>query len=116
LWAGWAAGWLVVPDRVDGELANEFAGGGVDDADVQIVDEHQDWGPGVLAADLFEGTFTAPAGPDPVQQVIGPLAPSPHLHEVSIRIRADIAHVRTRIPETLASVTPARPDHEEADG
>jgi hypothetical protein len=40
----------VVPGRVDGELANEVAGGGVDDADMRVVDEHQDWGPGVLTA------------------------------------------------------------------
>jgi len=65
---------------------------------------------------LLEGTFTAPADTDPVQQVVGPLAPSPQLHDVSIRIRADIAHVRSRIPETLASVTPAGPDPEQAEG
>ena len=55
---------------------------------------------------LLAGTFTVPAGTDPVQQVMGPLAPAPGLHEVSLRIRADVAHVRSRIPETLASVTP----------
>ena len=65
---------------------------------------------------LLEGTFTAPADIDPVQQVIGPLAPSPRLHDVSIRIRADVAHIRSQIPETLASVTPADPDPEKADG
>ena len=57
-----------------------------------------------------------PAGTDPVQLVVGPLAPSPHLHDVSVRIRADVAHIRSRIPETLASVTPAGPDNETADG
>jgi predicted DNA-binding transcriptional regulator YafY len=65
---------------------------------------------------LLEGTFTAPAGTDPVEQVVGPLAPSPQLHEVSIRIRADMAHVRSRIPETLASVTPVDPQAEKGDG
>ena len=65
---------------------------------------------------LLEGTFTTSTDTDPVQQVIGPLAPSPHLHDVSIRIRADIAHVRSRIPETLGSVTPADPDAEQEDG
>jgi predicted DNA-binding transcriptional regulator YafY len=65
---------------------------------------------------LLEGTFAMPARADPVQQVIGPLAPSPQRHDVSIRIRADVAHVRSRIPETLASVTPASPDTQEADG
>jgi predicted DNA-binding transcriptional regulator YafY len=55
---------------------------------------------------LLEGTFAGPAGADPVQQVIGSLSAAPWRHEVSFRIRADIAHVRTRIPETVASVTP----------
>jgi hypothetical protein len=36
-----SAGWLVVPGRIDGELADQLAGGGVDDADVQAVDEHE---------------------------------------------------------------------------
>ena len=65
---------------------------------------------------LLPGTFTAPADIDPVQQVLGPLAPSPQLHDVSIRICADIAHVRSRIPETLASVTPVDPGAGEGDG
>ena len=39
--AGWAAGGLVVAAGVDGQLAEQFAGGGVDDADVEVVDEHE---------------------------------------------------------------------------
>ena len=39
--AGWAAEWLVVAGGVDDELADEFAGGGVDDADVQVLDQLQ---------------------------------------------------------------------------
>lgn len=65
---------------------------------------------------LLEGTFAALPGTDPVQQVLGPLAPSPQLHEVSILIRGDITHVRSRMPETLASVEPVDPDPEKADG
>ena len=42
---------LVVAGGVDGEFAEEFAGGGVDDADVEVVDQHQDVGPGVGSAD-----------------------------------------------------------------
>jgi hypothetical protein len=34
---------------VEGEFAEQFAGGGVDDADVQVVDEQDDMGPGVRA-------------------------------------------------------------------
>ena len=41
---------------------------------------------------------------------------APWRHDVSFRIRADIAHVRTRIPETLASVTPASADAGTGDG
>jgi predicted DNA-binding transcriptional regulator YafY len=70
----------------------------------------------IAAVRLLEGTFTVPAGTDPVQLVVGPLAPSPHLHDVSILVRADVAHIRSRIPETLASVTPADPDAETGDG
>jgi predicted DNA-binding transcriptional regulator YafY len=58
---------------------------------------------------LLEGTFTVPTGTDPVEQVVGPLAATPWRHEVSLRIRADMAHVRSRIPETVASVTPVAP-------
>jgi len=65
---------------------------------------------------LLEGTFSVPVDADPVQQVIGPLAPSPQLHDVSVRIRADTAHVRSLVPETLASVTPAASSADEAGG
>jgi predicted DNA-binding transcriptional regulator YafY len=60
----------------------------------------------IVGVRMLEGTFTVPTGTDPVQQVLGPLAATPWRHEVSLRIRADMAHVRSRIPETLASVTP----------
>ena len=40
-WAGSCGG-------VEDEFADEFAGGGVDDADVQVVDEHEDGGSGVV--------------------------------------------------------------------
>ena len=39
MWAGWSAGGLVVARGVDEEFAEEFAGGGVDDADVEVVDQ-----------------------------------------------------------------------------
>jgi hypothetical protein len=35
------AGGLVVAAGVDGEVANDFAGGGVDDADLEVVHEVQ---------------------------------------------------------------------------
>ena len=42
---------MVVAGGVQGEVAEEFSGGGVDDADVEVVDEHDDVGAGVGAAD-----------------------------------------------------------------
>jgi hypothetical protein len=50
-WAGWAAGGLVVPTWIEDQVAEELAGGGVDDADVQVLDEEQDVGSGVGSAD-----------------------------------------------------------------
>src|SRR5690349_8797056 len=48
--AGFAGG-LVVAGGVEDQFAEEFAGGGVDDADVQVVGEQQDVGSGVGSAD-----------------------------------------------------------------
>ena len=42
---------MVVPGGVEGEVAEEFAGGGVDDADVEVGDEDDDVGSGVFSAD-----------------------------------------------------------------
>lgn len=42
---------MIVPGGVDGEVADELAGRGVDDSDVEVVDEHQNAGSGVGAAD-----------------------------------------------------------------
>jgi hypothetical protein len=49
--SGWSAGGLVVAVRIEGEVAEEFAGGGVDDADVQVLDQQQNVGSGVGPAD-----------------------------------------------------------------
>jgi hypothetical protein len=46
-----SAGGLVVAGGVDGEFADELAGGGVDDADLQVVDEEQDGVSGVGSSD-----------------------------------------------------------------
>jgi hypothetical protein len=45
------AGGLVVPGGVEDELAQQFTGGGVDHADVELVDEQDDVGSGVGSAD-----------------------------------------------------------------
>ena len=49
--SGWAAGGLVAAGGVEFEFAEQFAGGGVDDADVQVLDEQQDVGSGIGPAD-----------------------------------------------------------------
>jgi hypothetical protein len=49
--AGWAAGGLVVPVGVEDQFAEELAGVSIDDADLQVLDEEQDAGAGVGAAD-----------------------------------------------------------------
>ena len=42
---------MVAAVGVDGEGADDFAGGGVDDAYVEVVDEHQDGGSVEVAAE-----------------------------------------------------------------
>jgi predicted DNA-binding transcriptional regulator YafY len=54
----------------------------------------------------IEGTFTVPPTGEPVQHVLGPLSPAPHRHAVSVRIRAEVDHVRTHFPQMLATTTP----------
>jgi len=42
---------LVVAGGVEGQFAQEFAGGGVDDSDVEVLDEHDHVGSGVGSSD-----------------------------------------------------------------
>lgn len=51
LWSVGLAGGLVVAVRVEGEFAEDLAGGGVDDADLEAVDEQQDVGSCVGSSD-----------------------------------------------------------------
>ena len=48
---GWEASGLVVPGVVEDEFAEQFAGGGVDDGDLKVLDQEQDAGSGVGSAD-----------------------------------------------------------------
>ena len=64
LGARWSAGGLVVAVGVEGELAEEFAGGCVDDPDVQVLEEQQDGLPGVLASDADVVEFAGVAEGD----------------------------------------------------
>ena len=45
-WSWWSAGAVVAAGGVEGEVAVELAGSGVDDADVEVGDEHDDAGSG----------------------------------------------------------------------
>jgi len=51
--SGWSAAGLVVAGGVEGEVAEEFAGVGVDDADVAVGDEHHDAGSGVFGTEAL---------------------------------------------------------------
>jgi hypothetical protein len=42
---------LVVAAWVDGQIAQDFSGGGVDDGDVEVLDEQDDVGSGVGSSD-----------------------------------------------------------------
>ena len=58
---GGSAEGLVVAVGVEGEVAEEFAGGGVDDSHVEVGDEHHDSGSGVFVAeaDVVEAAVVA---------------------------------------------------------
>ncbi|MEQ7011214.1 hypothetical protein ABN028_34095 [Actinopolymorpha sp. B17G11] len=49
--SGRSSGGLVALGCVEDEFAEEFAGGGVDDADVEVLGEYEDAGSGVGSAD-----------------------------------------------------------------
>lgn len=81
----WSAGGLVALGGVEFEVAEEFAGGGVDDADVSVLDEDEDAGSGVGSADadrvepsgVAEGDLAGgvdAVGSDPVVAVGGAVA------------------------------------------
>ena len=56
---------MVVAVWVDGELAEEFAGGGVDDSHVKVGDEHDDAGSGVFVAEADVVELAVVAEGDP---------------------------------------------------
>ena len=60
--AWWASGALVALGCVEHELAEEFAGHGVDDPDVEVVGEDDDVGSGVGSSDA-DGVHLAVVAP-----------------------------------------------------
>jgi hypothetical protein len=67
------AGGLGALVRVEGELAEELAGAGVDDADVQVLDQEKDAGSGVWAsdADVVEASLVAEGDESGVIDAVG---------------------------------------------
>jgi hypothetical protein len=51
VWAWWSSGGLVVASGVNDQFAEQVAGGGVHDADVEVLDEQDDGGSGVGSPD-----------------------------------------------------------------
>ena len=78
--------WLVVLAGIDGELAQQFAGDGVDDADVEVLGEQDDVGSFVGSADADVAQLAVDAQghgpglvdavvPDPVVGLVSRLGP-----------------------------------------
>ncbi|MEV7421695.1 WYL domain-containing protein [Streptomyces sp. NPDC091212] len=58
----------------------------------------------IAGARILPGSFEPPAGVDPVERVLTGLATAPYRHEVTLRIRATAALIRTRLPASVALV------------
>jgi hypothetical protein len=67
---------LVARGCVEGEFAEEFAGGGVDDVDVQVLDEEQQAGSGVGSADA-DGVEPAAVAEGDLAGVVDPVGADP---------------------------------------
>ncbi|MGY1435304.1 helix-turn-helix transcriptional regulator [Streptomyces reniochalinae] len=61
----------------------------------------------ITALSVQSGSFEIPAGFDPVATVLDGIARTPWAHEVVLRIRADVAHIRRQLPAGLATLSPA---------
>ncbi|WDO07195.1 YafY family transcriptional regulator [Streptomyces murinus] len=56
------------------------------------------------AARTLPGTFEPPSGPDPAERVLAAFATAEYRHQVTLRIHGTPAHIRTRLPATLATL------------
>ena len=72
--SGWSAGGLVVAAGVELELAEDFAGRRVDDADVEVVDQESGVGSGVGSpdADVVQSTVVAQRDDTGFVDLVGP--------------------------------------------
>lgn len=57
------------------------------------------------AARTLPGTFEPPSGPDPAERVLAAFATAEYRHQVTLRIHGTAAHIRTRLPATIATWT-----------
>ena len=58
----------------------------------------------IADARTLPGSFAAPEGPSPAERVVSGLATAAYRHEVTLRIHATAAHVRTHLPASVASL------------
>lgn len=56
------------------------------------------------AARTLPGTFEPPSGPDPAERVLAAFATAEYRHQVTLRIHGTPAHIRTRLPATIATL------------
>ncbi|MBK3575769.1 YafY family transcriptional regulator [Streptomyces sp. MBT65] len=59
----------------------------------------------ITALSVRPGSFTVPAEFDPAAMVLDGLARTPWTHDVSLRIRGSVPHVRRHLPAEIATVT-----------
>ncbi|MDJ1136337.1 helix-turn-helix transcriptional regulator [Streptomyces iconiensis] len=67
----------------------------------------------ITAMTVRAGSFTVPAEFDPASTVLASLARTPWAHDVSLRVRATVPHIRRHLPADIATLTtlpPAAPD------
>ncbi|MEU6462594.1 YafY family protein [Streptomyces sp. NPDC046976] len=58
----------------------------------------------ITAARTLPGTFEPPSGPDPAERVLSAFATAEYRHQVTLRIHGTPAHLRTRLPATVATL------------
>ncbi|MBR7831850.1 YafY family transcriptional regulator [Actinospica durhamensis] len=65
----------------------------------------------ITGARAQPGSFEPPEGIDPAQRVVAGLATAPYRHEVTVWIRGTVERIRTRLPESIATIerTPGGP-------
>ena len=58
----------------------------------------------ITSATAEPGSFDVPADFDPAARVLAGLASVPYLHEVSVRVKGTVEHVRSRLPAGIATL------------